>query len=68
MVSKKLAKTAVLRNKLRRRGYGALAPLIPRVSPTVLALVSYTAPDLKKPIQEITLELEAAFKNAGLLK
>ena len=67
-VSKKVAKTAVLRNKLRRRAYTAIRPLIPQISPTAAALVSYTVADLKKPIQGITVELETAFKSCGFLK
>ncbi len=67
-VSKKVAKTAVLRNKLRRRGYTAAIPLIPRLSPTAALLISYTSPDSKASIPELTAELEKALISTGLLK
>lgn len=67
-VSKKVAKTAVLRNKLRRRGYTAVRVLIPRLSPDVAVLISYLSPDIKVSIAELTAELEKALLSAGLLK
>ncbi len=66
--SKKVAPKAVLRNKLRRRGYTAVKGLIPRLSPTAAVLISYGVADTKTPISEITLEIEAAFQKAGILK
>ena len=38
--SKKVAKTAVLRNRLRRRGYAAIKPLLGTVSDKSLILIS----------------------------
>ena len=67
-VSKKVAKSAVLRNKLRRRGYAAAKAFIPRLSPAAAVLVSYTSPDTKVSIPELTAELEQALRTAGLFK
>ena len=67
-LSKKVAPTAVARNKARRRGYSAVRTLIPRLSPGVIVLVSYLSPLTKAGIPEMSSELETAFKKAGLLK
>ena len=66
--SKKVAKTAVLRNKLRRRGYSAVAPLLAQLPPKILVLISYSSPWTDSPITDITAELDQAFKTAGLYK
>ena len=66
--SKKVAPSAVLRNKLRRRGYAALEAVIPAVSPTAAVLVSYMTPDSTTSIAEITLEIKDIFKKAGILR
>jgi ribonuclease P protein component len=42
-VSKKIAKSAVVRNRLRRAGYRALKEYLPQIKPQVLALFSYRA-------------------------
>ena len=65
-VSKKVAPKAVLRNMLRRRGYAALMPLIPSLSPTVAVLISYTTPDRVIPIPTLTKEFEELFMKAGV--
>lgn len=67
-VSKKVAPRAVLRNKLRRRGYEAVKTLIPKLSTGVLALVSYTKADSTSPIPELREEVFEAFKSAKLLQ
>ena len=66
-VSKKVANTAVLRNRLRRRGYSAVEALIPDLSPSTLILVSYLTPDTQTPIKDLTLEIKGIFEKAGLL-
>ncbi len=66
--SKKVAPKAVVRNKLRRRGYSAVKALIPRLSPTAAVLISYGSADVKVPISEITIEIQGAFQKAGILK
>ena len=67
-VSKKVANTAVLRNRLRRRGYASVEALIPSLSPQALVLVSYLIPDTETPIKDLTLEIKGIFEKAGLLK
>ena len=66
--SKKVAPTAVVRNKLRRRGYAALEAVIPAVSPTAAVLVSYVTADSTTPIPEIAIEIKDIFAKAGLLR
>lgn len=66
--SKKVAPSAVLRNKLRRRGYSAIGPLIHRISPTTALLISYISPDIKVSITDLRVELEKALLSIGFLK
>jgi ribonuclease P protein component len=66
-VSKKVAPKAVLRNKLRRRAYSALVPLMASLSKTTAGLVSYTSKDTKITIPLLTKEFEQAFKQAKIL-
>lgn len=66
--SKKVAKTAVLRNKLRRRAYAALRPLIPQVSPGAAFLVSYLNANITVSIPELTEELREAFIKTGFYR
>ena len=65
--SKKVGKTAVMRNKLRRRGYSAVTPLLPSLSKNSLILVMYSSAWTNGSITEITTELESAFKKAGIM-
>lgn len=65
---KKIAPTAVERNYLRRRGYSAINPLIPDISPDVCMLISYTAKTPSVKISELTTELKEACIQANLLK
>jgi ribonuclease P protein component len=67
-VSKKVAPKAVVRNKLRRRGYAAAKPLFPRISTDATVLISYTSPDTKVSITELTIEIEQALVSVGLIK
>jgi len=67
-VSKKVAPTAVLRNKLRRRGYAALAHLLPHLSKTAVVLVSYNTPDIKTTIAELREELKETFLKIKLYR
>ncbi len=50
-VSKKVAKTAVLRNRIRRRGYVALAPLLSTETVPVFGVLV-----VKKDISDLTIE------------
>ena len=65
--SKKVAPTAVLRNKLRRRGYAIVAPLIPLLSPTTAILISYSKPETKASIADLRIELTDCLKKARLI-
>ena len=64
--SKKVAKTAVERNLLRRRAYSAVAPLLPLCVPTARVLVQYTQAWKSEPLSAITTELQKAFKDTGI--
>ena len=64
--SKKVAKGAVVRNRLRRRGYAAIEGLLPRFSAKTLVLIVYSTPLLETPLEEMTAELDSVFKKAGL--
>lgn len=66
--SKKVAPKAVLRNRLRRRGYAAVRPLIPRISPESAILISYTKPDAKVSIPEMTAEIAGALEKTSCWK
>ena len=66
VVSKKVAKTAVLRNKLRRKGYASVAPLVPKIQPNIGILVTFLDGKADFPNLEATNELDSAFKKAGL--
>ncbi len=50
-VSKKVAKTAVLRNRIRRRSYVALSPLLDGITAPVLGVLV-----VKKDISTLTVE------------
>ena len=66
VVSKKYAKTAVLRNKLRRKGYASVAPLIQNIKPGMAILVNYTDGKAEFDNADMTAELDQAFKKAHL--
>ena len=66
--SKKQAKTAVLRNRLRRKGYSAVAPLISKIQPNTGILVSFNDGNPDFVNSDMTNELDTAFKKAGLYK
>ena len=66
--SKKIAPSAVVRNRLRRRGYDALRPLLPRLSAQSAILVSYLIRDTQTPIKDLTEDLRSVFLKTGLYK
>jgi ribonuclease P protein component len=68
VVSKKHAKTAVLRNKLRRKGYAAVSPLSSKIQSNMGILVSFNDGNPDFSNSEATNELDFAFKKAGLYK
>ncbi len=65
-VSKKVAKNAVDRNKMRRAGYRYLRGVLNDLAPGVLALFSFR----RKPLddQEITKKLKEILKKSNLIK
>ena len=63
---KKVAKTAVLRNRLRRKGYAVVAPLLPNIKPHMAILVTYADGNPDFVNADATGELDEAFKKAGL--
>lgn len=64
--AKKIAKGAVVRNSLRRRGYAAIAPLLPQIAPKTLVLLVYQSPWTDGTIAEMTVEIDEVFKKAGI--
>jgi ribonuclease P protein component len=66
--SKKIAPKAVLRNKLRRRGYDAVRVLVPHLSPKAVILVSYGTADHTTPLPILREELKNAFLQAKIYK
>lgn len=68
VVSKKQAKTAVLRNRLRRKGYVAVSPLVSKIQPNIGILVSFNNGNSDFVNSDATNELDLVFKKAGLYK
>ncbi len=66
VVSKKVAKTAVMRNRLRRRGYAALRPLIPSLARG--RLVGFFAKNnaVLAPTSKIALDIRAILTKSGM--
>ncbi len=67
-ISKKIAKTAVLRNKLRRRIYAALATFDPRVKNGFHVILLAKPPLTKATLKDIRADLENLFVKSSLLK
>ena len=65
---KKVAKTAVSRNKIRRRIYSALKSLYPSLAGGTQAIVSAKTASTKESIAALTDELKGLFVKAGVLK
>jgi ribonuclease P protein component len=65
-VSKKIAKNAVIRNKMRRAGYRLLVKYIPEIKTDILALFSFRA--IPKDDTEIVKSLESILKESKLIK
>lgn len=65
-VSKKVAKSAVVRNRIRRSGYRLLLRHISKIKPKILAVFSFrTAP---KDDEEIIKNLESILRESKLIK
>jgi ribonuclease P protein component len=67
-VPKKVAQKAVVRNKLRRRAYNALRPVLPSIKKTTIGLVVYSSKDTKIALLDLKNEFERVFAEAKILK
>ena len=65
-VSKKVARNAVTRNKMRRAGYRLLKKYLSEIKPEVIALFSYRV--IPKDDEEIIKNLESILKDSKLTK
>lgn len=68
VVSKKISKIAVERNKLRRRIYSAVRHLGQKVPPSFQIVLLAKPPLQKSSVKDITLDLESLFVKSGLIK
>ena len=64
-VSKKVAKSAVARNRLRRAGYRLLEKYLPEIKPKILAIFSFMI--IPKNNEEIIKNLELILKESKLI-
>ena len=65
-ISKKVAKNAVVRNKMRRAGYRLLKKYLPEIKPGLLINFSFKA--LPRNSEEIIKNLESILKKSKLIK
>ena len=65
-VSKKVAKSAVVRNRLRRAGYRILSQFLPEIKSKVLVVLSFKT--VPKNNEELEKNLEAILKIANLIE
>ena len=65
-VSKKIAKSAVVRNKMRRAGYRSLEKHFPEISSNILALFSFRT--IQKNDEEIIKNLKSILTESKLIK
>ncbi|OHA24667.1 MAG: hypothetical protein A3B11_00600 [Candidatus Taylorbacteria bacterium RIFCSPLOWO2_01_FULL_44_26] len=68
VASKKIFKTAVSRNKMRRRIYEAVRPLYPRILQGMNVVVFGKLSGLKELIPALTDDLHGLFVKTGILK
>ena len=68
VVSKKIVKTAVERNKIRRRVYSIVRASIGKISPGFHIVLLAKQPLLKAKIQDIATDLSTLFVKSGLIK
>jgi ribonuclease P protein component len=65
-VSKKVAKNAVVRNRLRRAGYRVLEQYLPRLTSKVLAVFSFR--EIPRNNEDIGTSVESILKESHLIK
>ena len=64
-ISKKVAKSAVVRNRMRRAGYRLLKTYLPNIKPEAMALFSFRI--IPKSDAEIIKNLESILKDSKLI-
>ena len=67
VVSSKIAKSAVVRNKLKRRGRAIVSKFIPFIGEGNLALVFFNEGGMKLKFKDLESEMAGLFKRAGIL-
>lgn len=67
-VSKKVAKNAVLRNKIRRRVYSNIASVYPSIVNGIHGVFIAKSPIINSPFEEVASDLQSLFVKSGLLK
>ena len=67
-VPKKVAKNAVMRNKIRRRVYSALAPLFPLIKDGIYGVFIVKPAILDSTFSDISIEMKNFFGKYGFLK
>ncbi len=68
VVPKKVSKTAVGRNKLRRQMYEAIAPLFSSMIDGVHVIVFAKNTAIETPFVDLSAEMKTVFVKAGLLR
>ncbi len=68
VVSKKVAKTAVVRNRLHRRSYAALASLLPKIKPGFSGAFYLQKPAALASAKETATQIESLLRKAGLMR
>jgi ribonuclease P protein component len=66
-VSKKVAKGAVVRNSLRRKGYSVVRELIPKIAPSFFIVFIFNRLLEKKELARLKQKIEKLLQEADLL-
>ena len=66
-VSKKVSKKAVVRNKLRRRGYASVQSVIQNIKPGYAVVFSFKKEAAEKDFQTTKAEIVGLLNKAGIL-
>ncbi|MBI1999198.1 MAG: ribonuclease P protein component [Parcubacteria group bacterium] len=65
VVPKSVARTAVQRNRLKRRGYAAVLKILPRLAPCLSCVFFFKKGVPEPPYRALEGDLEALLKDAG---
>jgi ribonuclease P protein component len=68
VASKKVAKTAVLRNKIQRKTYEAIGTCIKKVQPGTRAILLVKEGAISSTAKATLLDIEQLFVKAGIIK